>query len=98
MSKANPEHRNAPKQLTNVLYGIVHRLWIARAVRKKDAVRMHTQNILGRSFCGHHPHFAVVIRKQPQDVLLDSEIECDDAEFPAFTVRFGFTHLLSPWR
>src|SRR5256885_12163870 len=98
MSKANTKHRNAPKQLTNVLHGIVHWFRIARAVRKKNSVRVHTQNIFRSGFRGHHTDFAVMIRKQPQDVLLDSEIECDDAEFSAFPVRFGFTHLLGPWR
>src|SRR6266436_9247414 len=90
MSKANTKHRNAPKQLANVLHGIVHRLGIARAVRKKNAVRMHSQNIFSGSFCRYHADFAVMIRKQPQDVLLDSKIERDDAEFSSFAVRLGF--------
>src|SRR5256885_7186984 len=92
MSKANTKHRNAPKQLANVLHGIVHRLGIARTVRKKNAVRVHSQNIFGGSFCGHHADFAVMIRKQPQDVLLDSEIERDDAEFSAVTVPRSEEH------
>src|SRR5258706_3042767 len=80
MAKANSKHGDAAEKLAHVLHGVIHWLRIARAVRKKNAVRTHSQNILGRSFCWHHADFAVMIVKQSQNVFLDSTIVGQDSD------------------
>src|SRR5260370_17042224 len=96
MPKANPENWDVPNHFANVLDGVPHRLRVAWAVRKKDSIRLHFQNVFGGSLGGHNIDFAVVVDEQAQDVLLDSVVVSDDTMPPRFRLRIRFAHLSGP--
>jgi hypothetical protein len=51
---------------------------VARAVRQKDAIRLHGKYIFGARRRRHHRDLAVETGKKAQDIALDAVIEADD--------------------
>src|SRR6266853_9873 len=98
MPQANPENRDVPNHFANVLDGVPHRLRVAWAVRKKDSIRLHFQNVFGGSLSGHNIDFAVVVDEQAQDVLLDSVVVSHHPMPPRFRLGIRFAHLFGPRR
>src|SRR5215475_16109872 len=96
MAETNSKYRHAAKKFLYVLNCIIHRFWVARAIRKKNSIGVHAKNVFCGSFRGNHAHFAVMIEKQPQNVLLDAEIVGHDAEFSCFRIIPCLAHLLGP--
>src|SRR5713226_726761 len=79
MPETNSKDRYLPDELADVFDGIADGLRIAGAIRKKNAVGLQGEDILGGSLRGHNPYVAVVIHEQSQNVLLDAVIERRDA-------------------
>ena len=74
MPQADPEHRHPPQNLANRLHRIVHRLRIARPVRKKHPIRLQLEHILRTRLRRNHRHAAALARQHPQNVMLDPKV------------------------
>src|SRR5215472_19203811 len=98
MPEANPKNRYFSDELLDIFDRIADWLGIARSVRKKKAVGLQAQGLIGRSAGRHDPHFAVMIDEQPQNVLFDAVIESHHAMPVVFRLLAGFAHLLRPRR
>ena len=96
--EANAEHGDASDEFANIFDGVLDRLWIARAIGKKDAIGAHAENFLRAGLCGHHTNLAMMIHEQSQNILLDAEIVGDNAKIARFAAAPGFAHLLGPRR
>src|SRR5690606_12990707 len=59
---------------------IVARLWVARAVGQKDAVRIELEYVLGGRLSRHDRNTAAAISQQTQDVVFHAEIVRDHVE------------------
>src|SRR5262252_5224501 len=96
MSQANPKDGYLPNELANGFDSVPDRLRVARPVRKKYAVRLYSQCVLGRSLRRHDPHVAIVVHEQPQNVLLDAVIKRQHTMLVTLTLRVRLAHLLDP--
>src|SRR5258708_27144029 len=98
MSQANSKHGNVADELLDVFNGVVDGLRITGPVRKEDSIRLHRQNVFGRSLGRYDENFALVIDEQAKDVLFDAVVVGDDTMFARFRLRVGFAHMLAPGR
>src|ERR1700730_13646369 len=96
MAQANTENRDPPEQLANAFDGVGRWLGVAGAVRKKDAVGLHREHVVGRGLRGNDSDLTVVVDQQAQDVLLDAVIVGDHTEAARVGVGAGFARLLGP--
>src|ERR1700676_123075 len=84
VAQANSEYGHAAEQLADVFDAIGNGFRIARAVRKKDAIRLHRQNVFGWGSRRNDLHVAVRIHEDTKDVLLNAEIVGHYAKALAF--------------
>src|SRR5579859_2553973 len=98
MPETNPENRDAPRKLANIIHGVADRLRIAGAVGKEDAVRIERKHVIRGSLRGYHPRLAVVVRQKAQNILLDAVIVRDDAKAAPVRAAARFRHSLRPRR
>src|SRR5438105_13703208 len=98
VAKANPENRNLANELADGFNRVANRLRIAGAIGKKNAVAFQVENIFSGSLRGRDPNIAIVIHKQPENVLLYAVIESQDAVLVTFALRVRLAHLLGPAR
>jgi hypothetical protein len=95
VAKADAEHRDARgvEDFADRLDGVVARLGIARAVGEKDPVRLHAKNFFCRRNSRNNRHARAAIRKHPQDVALDAEVEGDDVELRLLDLAVALAQL-----
>lgn len=98
MAETDAENWYAAKQLLNVIHGIAYRLRIARAIRKKNAVRFEIENFLGAGLRGHNPDVAMMVNEQAQNILLDAEIVRGNTKLGLIRSSARFAHGLRPRR
>src|ERR1700690_4614051 len=79
--EADAKDRHAPGKLANTFLRVADWLRIARAIGKKDAVRVQAEHVFRGSGSGNHRNFAVVIHEQAKNILLDAKIVGHDFEF-----------------
>src|SRR5713101_1492862 len=96
--ETNAEHRDAPDELANIFDGVADWFGIAGTVGKEDAIGAHAQDFFRRGLRGNDSHLAVMIHKQPQNVLLDAEIVGHHAEAARFAAGSRFAHVPRPRR
>src|ERR1700722_18404597 len=77
MAEADTENRHAARELPYIVDGVGNGFGIAGTVRKKNAVRLERQNVLGGSLCRYNRPIAAVCHEKPKDVLLDAVVVCD---------------------
>src|SRR5579862_249353 len=78
MPQANAEDRLLPDEFAEFLVDITERRGISRAVGKKDAVRVHGENILRGSARGNDAHLEAVPTQVSEDVALYAIVVGDD--------------------
>lgn len=81
MPHADPKHRLLAQQLFGSSDGVGHRRRVAGAVRQKDAVRVHRQDVGGRGRGRHDRELASKAGQAAQDVVLDAKVERDHVEW-----------------
>src|SRR5580692_1858840 len=96
--KAYSEDWHLADELSNVFHSIADRLRVAGTVRKKYSVRLQLKNVFSRGLRRDDLHFTLMVHKQTQNVLFDSEVVGDNAMLTRFRARVGFAHLLRPGR
>ena len=98
MPEANPENGHMPNELANGFNGVADGLGIAGPIREKNPIRLQVENIFRWSPRGRDPHVAIVVHKEPQNVLLDAVVKRQNAMLMTLALRVRLTHLLGPRR
>jgi hypothetical protein len=81
MAEANPEDGHFAQEGLDCLDGVGDRRRIAGAIAEEHAIRLSRQDLFRGRLRRHDGDVAAVRNQQPQDVLLDAEIEGDDFSF-----------------